>query len=170
MNQFAIQYKYEKAELIKNKISILENYKSKSTIVSSTITNIDVFSFDQDDHYAYINFLRVVDGAIIQAQTLEIKKKLDETKKELLAMGIIEFRQMFIQNSNEIILPFLIDIQLKDVKMLVPRIGEKKRLLGELSELNAKMYKLDKNKQLSLKSPVQRTEKLLFYKFKRIYV
>jgi len=160
MDQFAQEYKYEEAENSKNKISILENYKSKSTIVSSSITNVDVFSFDDDDSYGYVNFLRVVDGAIIQAHTLEIKKRLEESKEELLALGIIEIRQKFFLNSKEIILPFMIDIQLKDVKMIVPQIGDKRKLL-ELSERNVKFYKLDKNKQLSLKTPQSRTDRLL---------
>ena len=160
MNQFALEYKFEEAENFKNKIAILENYKSKSTIVSSSITNVDVFSFDEDELYAYINFLRVVDGAIIQAHTLEIKKRLDESKEELLALGIIEIRQKFFLNSKEIILPFSIDIQLKEVKMIVPLIGDKRKLL-ELSERNVKFYRLDKNKQLSLKTPQSRTDRLL---------
>ncbi|HEY5591138.1 MAG TPA: excinuclease ABC subunit UvrC [Paludibacter sp.] len=160
MNQFAQEYKFEEAENIKNKITILENYKSKSTIVSSSITNVDVFSFEEDELYGYVNFLRVVDGAIIQAHTLEIKKRLDESKEELLALGIIEIRQKFFLNSKELILPFKIDIQLKEVKMIVPQIGDKRKLL-ELSERNVKFYKLDKNKQLSLKTPQSRTDRLL---------
>lgn len=160
MEQAASEYKFEEAAIFKNKISILENYKSKSTIVSSSITNVDVFSFDEDEAYAYINFLRVVDGAIIQAHTLEIKKRLDEPREELLALGIVDIRQKFFLNSKEIILPFWIDMQLKDVKMIIPQIGDKRKLL-ELSERNVKFYKLDKNKQLSLKSPETRTERLL---------
>jgi len=160
MNQLAQEYKFEEAENFKNKISILENYKSKSTIVSSSITNVDVFSFDEDELYGYVNFLRVVDGAIIQAHTLEIKKRLDESKEELLALGIIEIRQKFFLNSKEILLPFTIDIQLKEVRMIVPQIGDKRKLL-ELSERNVKFYKLDKNKQLSLKTPQSRTDRLL---------
>jgi len=160
MNQLANDYKFEEAENFKNKILILENYKSKSTIVSSSITNVDVFSFDEDETYAYVNFLRVVDGAIVQAHTLEIKKRLDESKEDLLALGIIEIRLKFFLNSKEIILPFPLDIQLKDVKMIVPLIGDKRKLL-ELSERNVKFYKLDKNKQLSLKTPKSRTDRLL---------
>ena len=160
MNQFALEYKFEEAENIKNKISILENYKSKSTIVSSSITNIDVFSFDEDEIYAYINFLRVIDGAIIQAHNLEILKRLDESKEELLALAIIDIRQKFCLDSKEIILPFAIDIQLKDVKIIVPQIGDKRKLL-ELSERNVKFYKLERNKQLSLKNPKSRKYRLL---------
>jgi excinuclease ABC subunit C len=160
MNSLSEEYKFEEAEIYKNKISILETYKSKSTIVSSSITNVDVFSFDEDESYGYVNFLRVVDGAIVQAHTLEIKKRLDESKEELLSLGIIEIRLKFLLISKEIIVPFLIDIHLKDVKFTVPQIGDKRKLL-ELSERNVKFYKLDKNKQMSLKTPQSRTNRLL---------
>ncbi len=160
MTLAAEEYKFELADKIKNKLFILENYKSKSTIVSSSITNVDVFSLDEDEHYAYVNFLRVVDGAIIQAHTLEIKKRLAESKEELLALGIIEIRQKFFLNSKEILLPYLLDIELKDVKMIVPQIGDKRKLL-ELSERNVKYYKLDKNRQQSLRTPMDRTDRLL---------
>ena len=160
MNQTANDYKYEEAEIFKNKISILETYKSKSTIVSALISNVDVFSFEEDESYGYVNFLRVVDGAIVQAHTLEIKKRLDESKEELLSLGIVEIRLKFLLISKEILIPFPIDIQLKDVKFTVPQIGDKRKLL-ELSERNVKFYKLDKNKQLSLKSPQSRTNQLM---------
>lgn len=160
MQQLSIDYKFEEAAVFKNKISFLENYRSKSTIVSSSITNIDVFSFDQDENYGYINFLRVVDGAIVQTHTLEIKKRLDESKEELMALGIIEIRLKFFLNAKEIIIPFPINIHLKEIKWIIPQIGEKRKLL-ELSERNVKFYKLDKHKQLSLKSPQSRTTRLL---------
>ena len=160
MNKLADEYKFEEAELFKNKISVLEHYKSKSTIVSSTISNVDVFSLDEDENYAYVNFLRVVDGAIIQAHTLEIKKRLDESKEELLSLGIIEIRQKFFLNSKELILPFSIGFQLKDVKITVPHIGDKRKLL-ELSERNVKFYKLEKNKQLSLRTPQSRSDRIM---------
>ena len=160
MNNLAVAYKYEEAEIYKNKISILETYKSKSTIVSSSITNVDVFSFDEDESYGYVNFLRVVDGAIVQAHTLEIKKRLDESKEELLALGIIEIRLKYLLNSKEVLIPFPIGIQLWDVKFTIPHIGDKRKLL-ELSVRNVKFYKLDKNKQISLKTPLARSNRLL---------
>ena len=160
MSQSAQEYKFEEAENFKSKIAFFEHYKSKSTIVSSSITNVDVFSFDQDDTYAYVNFLRVVDGAIIQAHTLEIKKRLDEPKEELLALGIIDIRQKFFLNSKEILLPFPLDIELKEVRMTIPQIGDKRKLL-ELSERNVKFYKLDKHKQLSLRTPQTRSDRLM---------
>ena len=160
MNQLADAYKYEEAELYRNKIVILENYKSKSTIVNSLISNIDVFSLDEDENYAYVNFLRVVDGAIIQAHTLEIKKRLDESKEDLLALGIIEIRQKFFLNSKEILVPFPLGIKLNETRIIIPKIGDKRKLL-ELSERNVKFYKLEKNKQLSQRTPKGRTDRLL---------
>ena len=160
MNELSSEYKFEEAEIYKNKLSILENYKSKSTIVSASITNIDVFAFDQDDSYAYINFFKVVNGSIIQAHTLEMKKRLEESKEDLLAMGIVEIKQKFSLNSTEMIIPFPIDFEFKDLKLVVPQIGDKRKLL-ELAERNVKFYKLDKNKQHSLKTPQTRTDRIL---------
>jgi excinuclease ABC subunit C len=160
MNQSSNEYKFEEADSYKNKISFLENYKSKSTIVSSSITNVDVFAFDQDENYAYINFLKVVDGSIIQAHTLEMKKRLDESKEALLELGIIEIRLKFSLNTKEIIIPFPIEMVLNDVKVAVPLIGDKRKLL-ELAERNVKFYKLDKNKQLSLKTPQTRSSRVM---------
>ena len=160
MNQFAEAYKFEEAELYRNKIGILENYKSKSTIVNSLISNIEVYSLVEDENYAFINFLRVVDGAIIQAHTIEIKKRLDESKEDLLAMGIIDIRQRYLLNSHEIIIPFPIDIKLKETKLIIPRIGDKRKLL-DLSERNAKFYKLEKSRQLSQRTPRERTDRIL---------
>ena len=160
MIQMADEYKYEEAEHYRTKILFLENYKSKSTIVNSLISNIDVFSLAEDDNYAYVNFLRVVDGAIIQSHTLEIKKRLDESKEDLLSLGIIEIRQKFLLNSNEILIPFPIGIKFKEVKLIIPRIGDKRKLL-ELSERNVKFYKLEKNRQLSQRTQKGRTDRIL---------
>ena len=160
MVKLSSEYKFEEAELVKSKLNVLENYKSKSTVVSSSISNVDVFSFDEDESYAYINFLKVVDGAIVQAQTLEMKKRLEENKEDLLALGIVEIRQNLLSNSSEIIVPFPIEIDWKDIKMIVPRIGEKRKLL-DLSERNVKFYMLEKNKQRSLKNPETRTNSIL---------
>jgi excinuclease ABC subunit C len=160
MNIFASEYKFEEAELVKNKLNILENYKSKSSVVSSSISNVDVFSFKEDQSSAYINFIKVVDGAIVQAQTLEMKMRLHESREDLLALGIVEIRQSLLSNSTEIILPFPIEMELNDVKIVVPKKGEKLKLL-ELSERNVKFYILEKKKQHSLKSPESRTTKIL---------
>jgi excinuclease ABC subunit C len=160
MNKLAYEYKFEEAELVKSKLSILENYKSKSTVVSSSISNVDVFSFVEDESSAYINFLKVVDGAIVQSHTLEMKMRLNESHEDLLSLGIVEIRQNLNSDSGEIIIPFPIEIDLKGIKIVVPRKGEKLRLL-ELSERNVKFYLLEKNKQKSLKSPETRTSIIL---------
>jgi excinuclease ABC subunit C len=160
MVKMSLDYKFEEADLVKSKLNILDNYKSKSTVVSSSITNVDVFSFDEDESNAYINFLKVVDGAIVQAQTLEMKKRLEESREDLLALGIVEIRQNLLSDSKEIIIPFPIEIDWKDIKMVVPKIGEKRNLL-DLSQRNVKFYMLEKNKQRSLKTPESRTNSLL---------
>lgn len=156
MVKYSLEYRFEQAEQIKSKLNILESFRSKSTVVSSSISNVDVYSFDEDDAYAYINFLKVVDGAIVQAQMIEMKKRLEEKREELLALGIAEIRQSLYSNSKEIIIPFPIEIDLKDIRITIPRIGEKRKLL-DLSEKNVKFYKLEKNRQRSLKSPETRT-------------
>lgn len=160
MNKLASEYKFEEAELVKNKLTILENYKSKSTVVSSTISNVDVFSFAEDESSAYINFLKVVDGAIVQSHTLEIKKRLNESHEDLLSIGIFEIRQKLNSDSREIIIPFPIEIGLTGINLTVPRKGEKMRLL-ELSEKNVKFYILEKNKQHSLKTPEKKISVIL---------
>lgn len=160
MAKYSSEYRFEDAELIKNRLNILENYRSKSSVVSSSISNVDVFSFDEDDAYAYINFLKVVGGAIVQAQMIEMKKRVEENKEDLLALGIAEIRQSLSSNSKEIIIPFSINVDLKDIKLTVPRIGDKKKLL-DLSEKNVKLYRLEKTRQRSMKSPETRTSQLM---------
>ncbi len=160
MVEYSSEYRFEEAESIKNKLNILENYQSKSAIVSSSISNVDVFSFEEDESYAYINFLKVVGGAIVQAQMIEMKKRMEEKREDLLALGIAEIRQTLSSNSKEIIIPFPIEIDLKEIKLTIPRIGEKKKLL-DLSEKNVRFYKLEKNRQRSLKSPETRTQQLM---------
>jgi len=160
MVQYSSEYKFEEAELVKNRLNILENYQSKSTVVNTSISNVDVFSFDEDEDYAYINFLKVVGGAIVQTQMIEMKKRTEEKKEDLLALGITEIRQSLSSDSNEIIIPFPIEFNFKNIRLTVPRIGEKRKLL-DLSEKNVKFYKLDKNRQRSLKSPETRTLKLM---------
>lgn len=146
MLKYSKQYKFEKANEIKEKIQFLEKFQSKSTVVNPRINNIDVFSIIDDEEYAYVNFLKVVNGSIIQAQNIEIKKKLDEDKALLLPIAIIEIRQRVQSFSKEIIVPFNIDYSLNNIKFLIPKRGDKKKLL-ELSERNAKIYRLERHKQ-----------------------
>lgn len=146
MLKYSSEFKFEDAQVIKNKIEILEKYKSKSTIVNPGLTNIDVFSILDDKNAAYVNFLKVNDGIIIQAHTLEIKKKLDESINDMLIMAIVEIRNRFSSNAKEIIVPFEIDFKIEQVKFTVPQKGDKKALL-DLSGRNLKYYRLEKQKK-----------------------
>jgi len=148
MMQLAAEYKFEEAEALKQRLKTLGNFQSKSTIVNPKIDNVDVFSILSDDKSAYINFLKVLNGAIVQAHTIEYKKILNESESELLALAMVELRERFQSNAGEIIIPFIPDIKLKGVEFIVPQIGDKKKLL-ELSERNVKFYRLEKLKQES---------------------
>ena len=151
MMQYAEELKFEDAQRIKEKIAVLENYQSKSTVVNPKITNVDVFSIVSDESYAYINFLQLSYGAIIRSHTLELKKKLDEADEELLALGVVEIRNRFNSNSKEVYLPFEISIG-EGVKVTVPKLGDKKRIL-DLSERNAKYFRLERFKQEKITNP-----------------
>lgn len=146
MGELASEYKFEEAEDIKNRIDLLSGFQSKSTIVNPKIDNVDVFSFLNDEDSAYVNFLKVQNGAIIQAHTIEMKKRMDEEESELFALAIIELRERFNSTSSEILVPFIPDISLKGVEFIVPQIGDKKKLL-DLSERNVKYFRLERLKQ-----------------------
>lgn len=154
MMELAGQYKYEEAEEIKQRLKLLSGFQSKSTIVNPKIDNVDVFSILNDEKSAYINFLKVLNGAIIQAHTVELKKRLNESDKELLSLAIVDIRDRFQSNASEIIVPFVPDVALKGIEFTIPLIGDKKKLL-ELSERNVKYYRLEKLKQAAnqLKTP-----------------
>ncbi|MDQ3191959.1 MAG: excinuclease ABC subunit UvrC [Bacteroidota bacterium] len=160
MREFSELYDYENAHLIKEKIDLLERYQSKSTVVSPTIENVDVFSICQDESTAFVNYLKVVNGAIIQGHTIELKKKLDESPEELLEFSIGELRQRYASDAKEVIVPFKPSIELPGITFTVPQRGDKKNLL-ELSEKNAKYYKLDKQKQETLIDPERHTKRIL---------
>ncbi len=160
MNVFAEEFEFEKAQLVKEKIEILEKYRSKSTIVNPNIHNVDVVSMVNSDNHSYINYLKVINGSIIQAHTVEIKKKLEETDVEVLTFALLDFRQRFDSESKEIFLPFELDIELPGVKMLVPKRGDKKHLL-ELSERNAKHAKIERQKQKDLIDPNRHKNRIL---------
>ncbi len=150
MNEFADALQFEKANEMKEALESIRSYQSKSTIVRTTISDTDVFSYIEDDKYAYINYLRVVHGAVIQVHTIELEKKIDEAKEELLSFGIYEIRQLVNSHSREIIVPFLPDIELEGVSYVIPQRGDKKQLL-ELSERNVSYFKMDKDRQRSTK-------------------
>ncbi len=160
MNEFAKNYEFEKAQLVKEKIVLLDRYQSKSTIVNPKINNVDVFSIITEKNYGFVNFLKVINGAIVQAHTVEIKKKLDESPEELLALAITDFRKRFSSNAPEIIIPFKIEYEIPETKFIIPKRGDKKHLL-ELSERNAKYFKIEKQKQKDLIDPERHTKRIL---------
>ena len=160
MGKYSAELKFEDAQLVKDKIEILSRFRSKSTVVSNTIKNVDVFGYAQEADNAYVNFLKVVQGAVIQAYTLEIKTRIDEEKESILGIAITEIRQRLSSDSPEIILPFKSDILIDKVKYTVPQAGEKLKLL-ELAERNAIYYKLEQKKKRLEHSPQARTGKNL---------
>lgn len=151
MKLFSKNLKYEKAQEIKEKLEILYNYQAKSTIVNSKISDIDVFALISDESYAYINYLQISYGAVIRSFTLEIKKKLEESDKEILSLAVIELKQRFQSQSKEVVLPFKLNLP-QPIKVTVPKTGDKKKLI-ELSERNAKFYRIDKLKQIKIVDP-----------------
>ena len=160
MQALAEQLRFEEAQVLKQKYILLENYCAKSEVVSNIVNNVDVFSIESDDNSAYINYMHVTKGMINQAFTFEYKKRLNESKEELLSLGIIEMRERYKSLSREIIVPFELDMELKDVVFTIPQRGDKKKLL-ELSILNVKQYKADRLKQAEKLNPEQRTVRLL---------
>jgi excinuclease ABC subunit C len=160
MQRCAEEFKFEEAQELKEKYLMIENFKERSTVVSNFGYNIDVFFCSDDEQSAYINYLHVVNGSIIQAYTFEYRKKLDETKEELLAMGIVEMRQRYKSKSKEIIVPFIPDIELTNVEFTIPQRGDKRKLLA-LSEQNVKQYRVDKLKKSEILNPEQRSTRLL---------
>ena len=164
MKQLADDLNFEEAQRMKEKIDILENYQSKSTVVNPKINNVDVFTIISDESYGYVNFLQISHGAIIRSHTMEIKKKLDETDEDLLLLAIVELRQRFNSFSKEIYVPFEVDLG-EDVKIHVPKLGDKKHIL-ELSERNAKYYRMDRFKQAKIVDP-ERHEKRIMAQMKK---
>lgn len=161
MQELAAEMKFEEAQKMKEKYLLIESYRSRSEVVSSVLHNIDVFSIEEDgEKSAFINYLHITNGAINQAFTFEYKKKLNETKEELLALGIIEMRERYKSHSKEIIVPFEVEMELNDVTFTVPQRGDKKKLL-ELSLLNVKQYKADRMKQAEKLNPEQRSMQLM---------
>ncbi|MGB0887563.1 MAG: excinuclease ABC subunit UvrC [Vicingaceae bacterium] len=160
MKTYSDNLQFEKAQLLKEKITTLEKYQSKSVVVSPTINDVDVFSIVTDEKYGYINYLKVINGAIIQGHTIELKKKLEETDDALLQIGIAELRLRFESNSKEVIVPFKPELEDENIRFLVPLRGDKKKLL-ELSERNAKYYRLERNKQKANVSPTKHSDRIL---------
>ncbi len=160
MTSLAADMKFEEAQKVKEKYELIETYRSKSEVVSSVLHNIDVFSIETDESTAYINYLHITNGCINQAFTFEYKMRMDETKEELLQLGIIEMRERYKSRSKEIIVPFELDMEMDGVTFTIPQRGDKKHLL-ELSILNVKQYKVDRLKQAEKLNPEQRSVRLL---------
>lgn len=146
MLKYSSETRYEEAQVIKDKIEILNKFRSHSAIVSNTIKNVDVFGFSQDENNTFISYLKVVDGAVIQAYTLEMKSRVDEERESLLSSGITEIKQRLLSDSQELIMPFKPDIQFEKIKYTVPIKGEKLKLL-QLAERNAVYFKLEQKKK-----------------------
>lgn len=160
MEQLGKDLNFEEAQQIKNKYEMLVSFQAKSEIVNASNTNIDVFNIETDDKHAYINYLHVVQGSIIQAFTFEYTKKMEESQEELLVMGIVEMRNRFKSTSKEIVIPFEIEYPDPDVTLTIPQKGDKKKLL-DLSHLNVKQYKFDRLKQVESSHPEQKTLRLM---------
>lgn len=160
MNRAAENMEFEHAQLLKEKVEILEKYKSKSTIVNPKIDNVDVLSMITEDDVAFVNYLKVSNGAIVQAHTIEMKMKIDESDSDLLAFALMDFRQRFDSKAEEILLPFDPEIEIPDVKITIPQRGDKKQLL-DLSTRNARFYKLEREKQAALVDPDRHKKRVL---------
>jgi len=159
MQDHAAAMEFEDAQKVKEKVEILENYQAKSTIVNPKISNVDVFSIMSDESFGYINFLQLSLGSIVRSHTLEIKKKLDETDKELLELAITEIHQRFKTNSKELYVPFEVEVGEK-FKITVPKLGDKKRIL-DLSLRNAKYYRMERFKQIKLTDPDKHVNRIM---------
>lgn len=159
MHSFSSQLEFEEAQKIKEKIDLLANYQVKSTVVNPSITNVDVFSIVSDESFAYVNFFKIANGAIIQSHTVEIKKKLDESDKDILELSIVEIRQRFNSQSKELYVPFKVDLG-DSVKVTIPKLGDKKRIV-ELSIRNAKYFRQERFKQIKIVDPDRHTNRIM---------
>ena len=160
MKEKAVALEFEEAQNIKKRYELIENFRTRSEVVSQSMTNIDVFSIESDEKSAFINFLHITNGCINQAFTIEYQKRLDETDEELISMGIIELRNRFGSNAKEMILPFPIETPVEGATITVPQKGEKARLLA-LSRLNVKQYKVDRLKQEEKLNPEQKATRMM---------
>ena len=159
MQQYASEMEFEKAQIVKNKINILENYQSRSMVANPKITNVDVFSIVSDESAAYVNFLQISHGSVIRSHTLEMKKKLDESDEELLQLGVVEIIERFQLKPKEVILPFEVDLG-ERINITVPQLGDKKQIL-DLSIRNAKYFRMDQLKQMQIVDPDRHTTRIM---------
>jgi excinuclease ABC subunit C len=160
MFRFASNLEFEKAQMIKNNIESLENYQEKHTVVNPSIDDVDVFGMTSDETAAYVNYFKIRNGSIVQSFTTEIKKVLEETDEDMLEEALVEIRQKFDSTSKEILIPFHLGLEIPNVKLIVPKVGDKKRIV-ELSEKNAKEYRLEKLKQVQIIDPERHTNRIM---------
>ena len=160
MSAFAENLEFEKAQIVKEQIAILEDYQAKHTVVNPNIDDVDVFGMTSDETAAFVNYFKIRNGNIIQSYTTEIKKVLEETDEEILEEAIIEIRQKFSSESKEILIPFHLFTEFPNVKLIVPKVGDKKRIV-ELSEKNAKEYRIEKLKQVQIVDPERHTNRIM---------
>ena len=160
MSHYAMNLEYEKAQIVKEKLDTLSNYQARTTIISPSISNVDVFSITSDEEYAYINFMKIYQGAIIQSHTEEWKKKLDESDEELLEKAIVDFSERFNLNSKEIYVPFELSIEIPFRKITVPKIGDKKHIV-DLSLKNTRIFRLEQLKQTKIVDPDRHTKRIM---------
>ncbi|WP_374329149.1 excinuclease ABC subunit UvrC [Soonwooa sp.] len=160
MMRYAVDLKFENAQMIKERIDALEDYQTRNTIVNPNIDDVDVFGMTSDETAAYVNFFKIRNGNIIQSFTTEIKKILDETDEDILEEALIEIRQKFGSDSKEILIPFHLSVEIPNVKLIVPKVGDKKRIV-ELSEKNAREYRLEKLKAVQIVDPDRHTNRIM---------
>lgn len=160
MMKLASSLKFEEAQIIKERLDILEDYQAKNTVVNPNIDDVDVFGMTSDETAAYVNFFKIRNGNIIQSFTTEIKKILEETDEDIMEEALIEIRQKFSSDSKEVLLPFHLSVEIPNVKLIVPKVGDKKRIV-ELSEKNAKEYRLEKLKQVQIVDPERHTNRIM---------
>ncbi|WP_313599789.1 excinuclease ABC subunit UvrC [Epilithonimonas vandammei] len=160
MYRFASNLEFEKAQMIKQNIESLDDYQAKHTVVNPTIDDVDVFGMTSDETAAYVNYFKIRNGSVVQSFTTEIKKILEETDEDILEEALVEIRQKFDSTSKEILIPFHLGIEIPNVKLIVPKVGDKKRIV-ELSEKNAKEYRLEKLKQVQIIDPERHTNRIM---------
>jgi len=160
MMKHAENLQFEQAQLIKERLDILEDYQAKNTVVNPNIDDVDVFGMTSDETAAYVNFFKIRNGNIIQSFTTEIKKILEESDEDIMEEALIEIRQKFSSDSKEVLLPFHLSVEIPNVKLIVPKVGDKKRIV-ELSEKNAKEYRLEKLKQVQIVDPERHTNRIM---------
>lgn len=160
MFRFAANLEFEAAQNVKERLEFLEDYQARNTVVNPNIDDVDVFGMTSDETAAYVNFFKIRNGNIVQSFTTEIKKMLEETDEEILEEALVEIRQKFASQSKEILLPFHLNIEIPNIKLIVPKVGDKKRIV-ELSEKNAKEYRLEKLKQVQIVDPERHTNRIM---------